>query len=303
MNGKHRQKILVVAHDAGGAELIAAYMRKYARRYEFHSYVDGLAARIFARDGLPFKRAPRTRSGMAHVIEKHRDVAFALIGTGWMTEIEAHACKEAKRHGIRACMYLDSWMNYRGRFGYPKRGWQERLPDEFWVGDSVAVALAHKAFPDTPVRLIPNEYFANIKKRYRVGAKAHGSRRMLLFFSTPDAAGRTVLSALLKYAALLRHPPDVLIRFHPADNRGRYDALRKRYGRTIRIHVSREKDIVRDLLRARCAVGPETMALAVAALVGVCAVCVTPSGKKPVLPFPHMYHARSVRAAAHTLGF
>ena len=93
-----------------------------------------------------------------------------------------------------------------------------------------------------------------------------------------------------------------MIRFHPADNRRRYNALRKRYRRNVRIEISREKDIVQDLLRARCAIGPETMALAVAALVGLKAVCVAPLGKKPLLPFPNMYRTTNMKTAMRILG-
>src|SRR3990167_3712864 len=58
MNSKSRKKnkpsVLVVTCDAGGAEVIAAYVKKHAHEKNFHSYVAGPAVRIFRRLELPF---------------------------------------------------------------------------------------------------------------------------------------------------------------------------------------------------------------------------------------------------------
>ena len=43
-------------------------------------------------------------------------------------------------------VYLDHWMNYRERFGYPSQGWQKNVPAELWVGDSHALTLVKKDY-------------------------------------------------------------------------------------------------------------------------------------------------------------
>ncbi|OGG71142.1 hypothetical protein A3F27_02260 [Candidatus Kaiserbacteria bacterium RIFCSPHIGHO2_12_FULL_53_13] len=301
--GKTQSKktVVVAVHDAGGAEIIAAFVRKHRKRTRFSVYAGGPALAVFKREKLFFKRAPRTRKGMARILKNSKNIAYALIGTGWMTMVEINACIEAKRAGIKAYMYLDSWMNYRGRFGYPNHGWQKRLPDEFWVGDPFALVLARKAFSQIRVRMVPNQYFVNVKKRYQALSKKHAPRNAILFLSTPGAEARNILAELLKHVSLMEKPPIMRIRFHPADSRKRYDALAERYRRDMRIEVSQEKDIVEDIVRARVAIGAETMALAVTALVGVKAICVAPPREKPLLPFPKMVRATGMKAALRML--
>ncbi len=292
MIGKHKKTILVVAHDAGGAEIIAAYVRKYASQYEFHPYVNGLAARIFERYGIPFKRAPRTRSGMAYVMKENTDATYALIGTGWMTSIEKNACKEAKLHGIKACTYLDSWMNYRERFGYPKNGWQKNLPDEFWVGDKPALILAKRYFPRRSIRLVKNQYFADIIARYN--ARSRGDPNCVLFMSAAGKLSLRIFSDFIIGLVKKGFSDRLLVRLHPADDRVLYEKIVKKEGRGLQIELSREKDIVEDLLRARIVVGPETVALVPAVMVGIKTIRIIPRGEKAFLPFPKIRIAKDI---------
>jgi len=290
---------VVIAHDAGAAEVLAAYVRKHADRSRFVSYVAGPAARIWRRERLSFFRISSSPVRIRHLIRKHKDASLVLLGTGWMTHIESDALAEAKKQHLRTAVYLESWSRYRERFGYPHIGWQKKLPDEVWVGDRYAYKIAARQFPKTvKVRFVPNEYFAETVRKYRM----HKSRKKpdsILFLSSIDNTTQRVFEALLR-SMEQKTGKRVRVRFHPADDRSRFDGIIKRCKR-VTVEKSHEQDITKDLLRASVVIGTETTAMAVAALAGIQVVSLLPMGVRSTLPFSGIIRTRSPKVAVRLL--
>ena len=92
------------------------------------------------------------------------------------------------------------------------------------------------------------------------------------------------------------------VRFHPADNRSRFDVLIKKYKGNVRVEKSKEKDIVCDLVRAKSIIGTETTAMTFGALLGIRTVSVLPIGKQPSLPFVSIKRRRDAAGAIALLG-
>jgi hypothetical protein len=296
MNTK-RKEIVVVVHDAGGAEVIGAYMRTRLDKENYHAYGAGPAAPVFKRLKLPLTIIKDDPKEIAALMQKHAGSSYALIAApGWMTKIEIRALLAAKRAGIRSIVYMDSWVNISKRFGYPKKGWQEKLPDEFWAGDEYALSDIRKEFPDIPVRSVPNRYFAEMRTRFKKLKRVAPKPDSLLFTSTIGADSRKLLSELLR--AL---PPSskLRIRYHPGDDRSRYDELIRSSGGRISVERSSEKDLVRDLLRAKAVIGTETTAMVVGILCNVRTISFVGRAIKPVLPFPQIERMSSLSGAAH----
>src|SRR5215471_9179367 len=270
MSSKNRKRVLVIAHDAGGTEVIAGYIRTHAKQYDFCSYIAGPAVRIFRREHLPFKTIKDGPKQIGSIVARHRDAAFALLGTGWMTTIEADALVKTKQSGLKTVVYLESWTDYRERFGYPKQDWRNKLPDEIWVGDEYAQQLATNLLvPYTSVRFVRNQYLVDIKKRFNLLQRGAAQPTAVLFLSDAVPEARRLFAALL-FGLSLSENRDlyVLLRFHPADKRSRYDKIIQRYRGQVRVQKSRDSDIVRDLLMAKVVVGTESVAMVPAALVG-----------------------------------
>ncbi len=291
-------KVFVVAHDAGGAEIIGAYIKKNHNCFDFHAYASGPAKAIFRRLEIPVKSISGNIADITRVVEKHADAKFALLGTGWMTTIEFDALMSAKAVGLKTIVYLESWVNYRERFNYPKKNWKKNLPDEVWVGDKYALALAQKYFSSTMVRYVPNQYFIAMKYCYRKLIRSYKTEKGILFLSDVTKETDIALEQLLSALAVKEHPLPLLIRFHPADDHERYDELIAKYRSAVEIKKSTEKYFVRDLLFASIVIGTETVAMAVSVLAGVKTVSIRSVGKKPFLPFPEILHARGVKAIA-----
>jgi hypothetical protein len=303
MNSKKINKhssVLVVAYDAGGAEVIAAYVRTH-KQAKYFIYAAGPARRIFRRNGLSTKRAPETRKAVRVLMQKHKDAKFALIGTGWMTRIEWNALLEAKRAGMRTTAFLDSWINFREVFGYPKKNWRKNLPDEIWVGDNAGLMLAKRYFPHTHVRFEKNRYFADIISRYRIQERTVSRKERILFMS---AAGETSERICADFLTAMSHrgiSRTVRVRLHPADAPARYKKIIRRTSQGITVELSYGKTLVSDLLSADVVVGPETVALVPAFMLGLKTIRIVPRGEKAFLPFQGIRKVKSAEDAVRKI--
>ena len=290
------KKILVVTHDAGGAEVIAAFVKRHAKKMQFRVYAAGPSVKVFKRLSLPTRLIKDTKASIHAAVEKNTDVDMALLPMpGWMTKIEIRALEEAKKAGLKAVVYIDSWIRYKERFGYAEKNWRQNLPDEFWAGDNYALKLAKKAYPKIPVRFVRNEYFEAIKKRYKILKKESPNKTktpVILFLSAPELTSRDIFEELI--AHLVHTSRHVLrVRFHPADDTKRYDKIIKQH-KVVRVEKSTEKDIVRDIARARIVIGTETVAMVAAVLVGKKVISILPKRQKSYLPFPQITRVHRV---------
>lgn len=305
-----RKKVLVVTHDAGGSEIIAAYVKANRARYDFRIYTAGPGARIFRRLRIPFRPIADDRTAIRTIMERHADAQRALLALpGWMTGIERIALQEAKRAGIKTAVYLEDWRAYRERLGYPQSGWKTHLPDEVWAGDDASLALAQRQFARTSsrVRYVRNEFFGGIVKRFR--AARTRKARSILFLSSAWG-GERVLKDLLRQLSGNAVRATLRIRLHPAEDRSRFDALIRQYRSRVRVERSDEQDLAKDLARAAAVIGSQTVALPIAALCGVPAFDIKAARRSPRAtsqrwtarltpppPFPGVVRAASIRAA------
>jgi len=286
-NSKTKKKVLVIAHDAGGAEIIGAYVQKHTHQINFQSYVAGPAKDIFRREKIPFSRIQNNRAAIACIVKKNTDIKYAIVGTMWHTHIELIALQELKRANLYTIAYLDSWVNYRERFDYPKRGWQKNLPDEIWVGDTEAQKMATRLFPTSlPIKLVRNQYFTGIRKRYRA-LRSNAKHNRILFLSNSSDEPTLAFSWLLGAISDIQNKPKILVRFHPFDKRKWFSAFKENYG--PQIEISKEQDLMQDLAQARIVVGIETTALVVALLCNLPTICIKSKKTKLILPFQKIH--------------
>ncbi len=303
-------KILVIAYDAGGAEIIAAYLKAKMKQSKYVAYVGGPAAGIFERENIAFNPLPHTRTGIRYMITNQcSSVSFVLLGIGWKTKIELTALEEAKRSKLRTVVYMDSWSFYckkhgeeaghRHYFGYPEKGWRNNLPDELWVGDRYALAIEKKYFPDTRIKVVPNEYFKKIIAEYRL-RQTGTPRYEVLFVGSHGDDSFSVFSEIAKQLSTRTQPPSILLRLHPAESSIRYRAVINKYA-VMSIVLSEETDLLRDLARAHAVVGTVTVAMVAALLIKKKTISIATKGRKIFIPYPGLVKVTSVRAATQLL--
>ncbi|MBN8811831.1 MULTISPECIES: hypothetical protein [unclassified Sphingomonas] len=285
-------RIAIVAHDAGAANHIFSWIGGEGGTYRV--LVEGVAARLWVQR---FGTAPAEMMLDAVL----RDVDFVVTGTGWASDLEHAARKQARALGLRTAAVVDHWVNYRERF---VRDGEEVLPDEIWVTDEYALAEARRRLDGVPIVLKPNWYLAE----QVAAAGPPAVQGDLLFVAEParDDWGRGNAGEFQTLDFLWAHR-DVAginagvamrIRPHPSDPPGKYDAW-------IAAHPGSRLDHSRDmgeaLRSALWVAGLQSYALVIALASGRPAICALPPWAPPNrLPHTGLLKLRDVIGASGT---
>jgi hypothetical protein len=295
MNWFHEKKsqtiTCIVAHDAGGAEVLASYVARNGLACRF--VLVGPAIRVFER-----------RLGL--VVSMSLEAALAecddvLCGTSWQSDLEWTAIAAARAAGKPSTAFIDHWGHYRERF---IRQGVECLPDEIWVGDSLAETLARTCFPAVKISLVPNPYFEDIRDQVSALQSAavpvvEASGLCVLFVCEPLSEhglrefgnerhwGYTEFDALRYFFAnmhvLGQNITRFVIRPHPSEPEGKYLEIVREFGEMVRIGGG--ETLLAEVVACDVVVGCESMAMVVGLLAGRRVIsCIPPGGKACELP-------------------
>lgn len=275
----------IVSHDAGGAEILACYAVENG--LECRLVLEGPAVAVFRRHmgSIDLWSLPDALAGSD----------WCLLGTSWQSDLEWRALREARRLGKRTVTFLDHWVNYPERF---LRGGEQLLPDEIWVGDEDALALARQQFPTTAVRLVPNPYFAYVQReiaRSEARRPRTASAGAVVLFVCENLSGHgrmrfgderhwgyTEFDAIeyffRRIGDLGTAVAQVTLRPHPSDPEGKYSAVIADHAPLA--HLSSGKPLLEEIAESDIVAGCESMAMVAAALARRRVVCAVPPGKK-----------------------
>lgn len=278
----------VIAHDAGGAEVVARA-----------AVEDGLTA-IWAAEGPAvniFTRHLRaeSRQSLSDVIHNSQ---WILCGSSADSNFEWEALGLARSTGIASVVFLDHWSHYEMRF---RRGEVVRMPDEIWVGDAHAYALAKAKFHSIPIRLRENPYFKTmVKSINRPRPRTTGARgSRLLYVSEPmhetSYSARDAAAFFLENAHLVfrgRQIAEIVLRPHPRELLQSYDWAQSTF-RHLKITVRRHTSLEDEIHAADAVVGVGTVAMVVALLAGRPVFSSVPlGGGYHSLPYPDITYLR-----------
>lgn len=274
-------KYLVVSHDAGGADVVSSFVEENPHKDVFVFCLEGPAVGVFGKRGLGSPSA--SGHDPCAALEQVQPDAV-LCASSWASPLELNFLIEAKKKSIRTIVYLDHWINYRERFGYPRPGWKDNLPDEIWVGDIDAKKKAKAQFPNVPIHVEPNRVFAGMRQAYQQYVSLHPdiAEDTVIFMSEPVSASINVfgdasrvsvteydiLSQLFDALVALRYHGSVVIRFHPSESEDKYDFVINKYEKSFVIEKSRRRELFADLAKAWVVIGMESMVLVHSLLCG-----------------------------------
>jgi hypothetical protein len=277
--------VCIVSHDAGGAEVLASYAVQ--NDLDYRLVLEGPAVAVFRRHMGPVDLWPLSDAVAAS--------SWCLLGTSWQSDLEWRALGEARRLGKRTVTFLDHWINYPERF---ERGGVQRLPDEIWVGDEDAHALALQHFPHRAIRLVPNPYFAYVEQEI-ARCESRRPRRTspaasVLFvcenlsgharqrFGDERHWGYTEFDAIeyfFRRVGDLGIPiAQVTLRPHPSDPEGKYSEVVLAHAPLARL--SSGKPLLEEIAESDVVAGCESMAMVAAALARKRVLCAVPPGQK-----------------------
>ncbi|MCX7121830.1 MAG: hypothetical protein NTZ67_08720 [Gammaproteobacteria bacterium] len=276
--GKKKMHLLIVSHDAGGAEIVSAWVKANPQNH-YYFILQGPAVDIFSR-----KIANIHNSFVEELTQILLSVEFVLTGTSWGSDLEQIAIKEALLKNIFVAAYLDHWVNYLERF---LLNGIAILPNEIWVGDEDAENLAKNIFKKTTIRYVTNQYFIEIKKEFKkISVRPKSEKLNILYLCEPvedtalwktgdkNSRNYTEFSALeyffnkaCKYN-LPENLNSIKLRPHPSELAEKYDTVievaRKQCG--CEITVSQKTTLLEDFAWADWVVGVSSMALVVATI-------------------------------------
>lgn len=296
-----KKKILVAAHDAGGAEILAAMIASERNNFQWHLVcpMECPAYDTFGRRGLlDLYRSPETAE--QDLIDRNYDYLF--VGTG-KSGFEFPFIKQAGVSEIPSMAFLEHWVNYRERFAYPEPGWEQHLPEFTAVSDQLAYSIAQSlgCFKLLKVR---NYYIEELRGKYPE-EKNENSMGKILFLSEaieehcqnqyhdPRRLGFTqtdLIEGLLDRHRVLAQrfgAERITIRLHPYEPTGKYDYLREKYDDIdLILENPRDRDLNDSLASSEIVFGIDGMALLIAHLLGKKAFSILPKGIQSTIPLP-----------------
>ena len=291
------KRLLVVSHDAGGAEIIAAWARRHAPQ-GFACVAEGPAQRVFASTDLSAIRMLSPDEALDQLAE----FGTVLTGSSWSSDLEKVFVERGRAAGIRTVTYLDHWTDFRERF---ESGGRLTLPHEIWVGDEYAERIAKAAFPGEQIRNVGNFYLSEVAGQVRAASATRQDRsggKRVLFVSEPLSAAaqrkygdrsyfgyteHEALAAFLEYARQnwWQVVESIRIRRHPAEATGKFSALVS--ARPIPVEECGDAPLVEDCAWADWIAGCQSMALVVGLLAGRQVFSAIPPGGRPSpIPYP-----------------
>ncbi len=272
------QPVGVVAHDAGAANLLAAWVAE-AELGPLQGCLAGPASAIFARSVPGLQSQP-----LAELVGQCRTI---ISGTGWASDLEHESRLSGRQAGCLNIAVIDHWTDYRARF---VRSGQEVLPDAIWVADADALRLAQSEFPGLAVTAWPNAYLrgqAAAVSRREPDYAERASHVLYLLEPIRDDWGPLpvpgefmALDYFVQHLAALALPQPVRLRLrpHPSDPHGKYDAWLQRNA-ALRPELDASSTLEEALAWSGTVAGCQTYAMVVALAAGRRVVCTIPPGR------------------------
>ncbi len=280
--------VAIVCHDAGGAELVCAWVRNQKEPYCL--VLEGPAQQIFERNLRNIK--------LYNLQDAINLCDWVLCGTSWESTLELEAIRIARKYKKEVVSFIDHWVNYLERFNFNE---SLILPDKIWVGDFFAEKLAIKIFPNIKIELKENYYFKEVIAQFDRSRKNEiSSRKIFLYICEPilehallqhgDAYywGYTEFEALKYFLENIKifsgEVDEIWIRPHPSECREKYNWA-KSY-KNLNIRISGDLQLFEEISNATVVLGCESMAMVVGLLAGKRVISSIPENGRPCsLPF------------------
>jgi len=291
------EKILIVANDAGGANILASWCKENSWN-EFKFCVTGPAKKIFFETFGPLSNIDPTDIDNTVLTVDKTICSTSRINSNLIFTVHA-----SRRAGVDSIVFLDHWTEYVERFG-GERYFLGNLPDEIWVFDEYAFVCATTAgFPSQIIKLKNNPYVNKIAREVQeTGSVDPSTREVVLYLSEPvvqiqalrerplDEMGYTEFQLLgdVVDAVCESTTRSLRIRLHPSESEDKYRELIAGRSDSNDVEVSTENDLAKDLAQAIGVIGSNSTALVIAAEAGIPTLSYIPKDGRPCL-LPHSY--------------
>ena len=265
--------ITVVSHDAGGANVLEAFIRTHNFTVD-NLIVSGPAAEIFDNE---IKQ---------HSIVETSRPEIVLSSTGWQSDFEVSHIASAVSQGKRVIVFLDHWTNFEKRLIFNSKN---VFVKELVAFDEKARRIAINTFQESQIYLYDNYYLqelsANISK-----SRIRNQKFIYdyLFIGEPIrdksySEAEAFQYFISKLTLMGNGRPSVAIRPHPSQSKEKYLTMAAKY-LDFPITVTEETSLYQDLSDSKCVVGCSSMALEIARMSGIPVYSAVPEIEKIQIP-------------------
>ncbi len=257
-----KKKILIVSHDAGGAEIISHFVKKYRFNPDF--YLKGPAKKIFKANLKKIKTIKSIKS-------KLNNYKIVIVGTSLNNDFEYNVIKYSLKKKIKVISFIDHWVNYLNRF---IRNGKLILPNEIIVGDKDAYKIAKKKFKDVKITYYKNYYFDSFKSKLK---KIKNIQKILYVSSNMDTfkgkivSDKKILSQVISKIQsnkVIKRKKMLFIRKHPSEKYHKYKYL-KNFKSNLIIKIDKNFALKDSFKDTSFVIGYDSMALVVAKIYGL----------------------------------
>ena len=254
----------VAAHDAGGANLIIALLRKYSLTPK-KIYAAGPALQAFEA------HYPDAFFSTSQPADYEFDVM--LCGTGWQSTFEKKHMRQALIKGIRAIAVVDHWVNIHERFHYEG----QVIPiHNFLVFDTRTADALKPIFGNPNIYLEKNPYIEctvfTIQQFAEMGVLDVDLYDLLVLCEPSRNGNYDEIDALeelvWEFGKNFGQKYRLRIRPHPSENPGKYSQLIAGVSRFADVSLSEGVSLAEDIYQSKIVAGFNTIALEISSLVG-----------------------------------
>lgn len=301
-------RIALVAHDAGGAELITSWaIHAENRGNEFLSSAMGPAIEIFSHNLKGFRNL--------NLPEAISNADWVLTATSWQSDHEKIALELAFHLGKHTAVFLDHWNYYEERLIFNGR---QLLPKEIWVADEYAFRISSRLFLESKILLKSNMYLARVKQEIKRAEKDlyqeqgnllnHKGLRILYVaenidehalraFGDASHWGYNEKDAFMCFLHNIKNIQDniasISIRQHPSHSCHAYNWTKKESQLITSTYST--QSLVDDIVSSDIVVGVESMAMVIALIAGRKVYsCKPPGVEKCILPHAEIEHISDI---------
>lgn len=257
------KNLLVVTHDAGGANQIYAFLKN--KKINFKLYAKGPAKKIF-----------KNKKNINNLNQNILNSQIILFGSGTGV-MEYKILQKSILYKKYSIVMLENWVNFKERIA---RTQTSLLPNEIWVSDNIAYLLAKKYFKNKiKIKKIQNYYLKSFHNKKK---KIIKKNKIIYLSPNYDLEGVTnkyrtkkdfrifkiFLSKIKTISKILNQKTlfiDLLL--HPSEVEGKYDFFKKKYPKLIKI-LFREK-LNNVIFNYRYAVSTNSYALFISKKIGL----------------------------------
>jgi hypothetical protein len=286
--------LALVCHDAGAAQLILPWLPPEAAGVR--ACLEGPARALWhERFGA---QAP------LWTLDAALDgAALLLSGSSLQADLEHQARLQAAALGLRSVAVIDHWVHYAARF---QRDGLRVLPDELWVCDAEAFALAAATFPGHDIRLQPNAWLREQVERTAPCPDPRTHPTVLVLseplqepWCGPVPCAEQALAFLVAHAHRLglQAPLSLRIRPHDGESPERWERWMQAHRGAHEVVLDRSPTLAAALDGVAWVAGLESPALVTALATGRRAVCLQPHwAPRTRLPQRGLIHLRDLVA-------